>query len=160
MEPTHTELQTAKAKGEEGIEFLSRWFTVVWAKKNTDKRAGTIDGWDKNGVYLGEFKRHHIAIEKGAAVTRVSRVHWFVWEPLAGWYMKCLLCNLADVPKLYRNLVEIQEHAMQDHGYTQADHRQSQRREVGTNHFIWSFPDGREWMEAEKIEVNASQAVV
>lgn len=63
------------------------------------------------------------------------------------WQMRCLLCPEPRTP--YFNLVEIQEHAMNEHGYTQQDHqRVKSRQEDGT--YIYQFPDGKDWMSAVK----------
>jgi hypothetical protein len=62
------------------------------------------------------------------------------------WTLKCLLCSFSS-----HNLVEIQEHAMEEHGYTQQDHRQARRRELNFDHYTWTMPDGREWMEAKGV---------
>ena len=66
------------------------------------------------------------------------------------WTMKCLLCN--DVTST--NLVEIQEHAMNEHGYTQDDHRRTTKREIENGGYIFTFPDGADWMEAVKTGGN------
>jgi len=69
---------------------------------------------------------------------------------MAIWKMTCLLC---DTKPEYLDLVAIQEHAMDVHGYTQDDHRQAQRIDIGDggDHFKWAFPDGKEWMVAKKV---------
>jgi hypothetical protein len=59
------------------------------------------------------------------------------------WDLKCLQCDYRDP-----GLVRMQEHAMQVHGYTQEDHRKARRRELGFDRYIWTMPDGKDWMEA------------
>jgi hypothetical protein len=59
------------------------------------------------------------------------------------WDLKCLQCGYHDA-----NLVHMQEHAMKQHGYKQEDHRKAQRREMGFDRYIWTMPDGKDWMEA------------
>ena len=61
------------------------------------------------------------------------------------WEMKCLLCPEPRQP--YANLVAIQEHAMDEHGYTQADHQQVQSWVEGEV-YTYTFPDGKDWMRA------------
>ncbi len=39
---------------------------------------------------------------------------------------------------------------MDDHGYTQEDHRNVARTKVSPNHYQWTFPDGRTWLDAVK----------
>jgi hypothetical protein len=47
-------------------------------------------------------------------------------------------------------LIAMQEHAMEEHGYTQEDHRRNTARNPKTNVWIYSFPDGVDWLYAER----------
>jgi len=60
------------------------------------------------------------------------------------WYLECLLCG----KKGKNNLVEMQEHAMNEHGYTQDDHKASTKRQSDLGAHIYTFPDGKDWMSA------------
>jgi ribosomal protein L37E len=59
------------------------------------------------------------------------------------WDLKCLQCEYTDT-----DLVRIQEHAMAAHGYTQDDHRKAQRRKIRFDRYIWTMPDGKDWLDA------------
>ena len=61
------------------------------------------------------------------------------------WLERCLLCG-----RLATDLVVIQEHVMDDHGYSQGDLRRATKREIERG-FVWTMPDGRDWMEALRI---------
>lgn len=61
------------------------------------------------------------------------------------WNLKCLICGHTDT-----NLVRIQEHAMNEHGYTQNDHRAVTKREIEPGHYIFTFPDGVDWLDAKR----------
>jgi len=65
--------------------------------------------------------------------------------------LKCLICGHTE-----NNLVALQEHAMDFHGYTQADHRRVSRRIV-EHGYIWTMPDGVDWMEARHIDIRAGR---
>ncbi len=62
--------------------------------------------------------------------------------------LKCLLCGATD-----SNLVHIQEHAMNEHGYTQDDHRKVTKRATDEG-YIYTFPDGKDWLEATVVGGN------
>jgi hypothetical protein len=64
---------------------------------------------------------------------------------MSQWNMKCLICN----EYTDNNLVRIQEHAMHEHGYTQEDHRRVTKREIDGG-YIYTFPDGQDWLEATR----------
>jgi hypothetical protein len=59
--------------------------------------------------------------------------------------MKCLICGHTDT-----NLVRIQEHAMTTHGYTQEDLRVQTRREIDLGHYVFTFSDDTDWLDAER----------
>ncbi len=61
------------------------------------------------------------------------------------WIMKCLICGAED-----KSLVGIQEHAMNAHGYTQADHRAVTKREIEPGHYIYTFPNGTDWLDSQR----------
>jgi hypothetical protein len=56
----------------------------------------------------------------------------------------CLICG-----ERSNDLVEIQEHVMSRHGYTQNDLRRQKRHELKDG-WIWSMPDRRNWLWAGK----------
>ena len=58
--------------------------------------------------------------------------------------LKCLICHQHEDT----NLVRIQEHAISSHGYTQADHYGTRQREIEPGRYIFTFPDGTDWLEA------------
>lgn len=62
------------------------------------------------------------------------------------WKLKCLLCNEYEDD----DLVRIQEHAMDIHGYTEEDHRRAARERIGPDHYRWAMPDGLLWLDAER----------
>lgn len=68
------------------------------------------------------------------------------------WVMRCLLCPTADQIGWGADLVRLQEHAMYDHGYSRVDLRTNTRRpgSWSKDHFIWTMPDGKDWLEAKK----------
>lgn len=68
--------------------------------------------------------------------------------------LKCLLCGRLD-----GGLVRLQEHAMHDHGYSQDDHRRSTRRYEG-HRYIWTMPDGTDWLEASQGLLTAREMVL
>ena len=75
------------------------------------------------------------------------------------WTMRCMLC-----PPRKRtttdDLVGLQNHAMQAHGAHRADLRNATRRRGGpADHYVWSLPDGRDWMEAVKLRTLEEVAV-
>jgi len=59
--------------------------------------------------------------------------------------LKCLICGHED-----NNLVAIQEHAMDEHGYAQDDHRRAARRQTEEGAWIYTMPDGIEWLMAKR----------
>ena len=50
------------------------------------------------------------------------------------------------------DLVGLQNHAMQDHGAHRADLRNATRRKAARDgrRYVWTLPDGRDWMEAQQ----------
>jgi hypothetical protein len=60
------------------------------------------------------------------------------------WRKRCLICG-----KRFEDLVEIQEHVVFEHDYRFGDLRNVTRREI-ENGFIYTMPDGRDWMEATR----------
>lgn len=71
------------------------------------------------------------------------------------WNLTCKLCPEAQ-PFTGNDLVQIQEHAMQEHGVTVADLRAANskpnRGTPGAQHFQYSLPDGRLWLDARKVD--------
>jgi len=62
------------------------------------------------------------------------------------WKNTCLICGLQG-----GDLVAMQEHAMEEHGYTQEDHqRVTSRHDPKTNIWIYTFPDRVDWLQAER----------
>lgn len=57
--------------------------------------------------------------------------------------LTCLICGCKG-----QSLVAIQEHAMEEHGYTQEDHRNVTRRSEPDGSFVWTFPDGLDWLRS------------
>jgi hypothetical protein len=85
-----------------------------------------------------------------------------VGSTMRRWNLTCLLCD-SKITELsdrfvtrYTDLITIQEHAMNDHGYTQQDHRNAKSREITPNHYIYTFPDGKDWMDAERESSTAT----
>jgi len=62
------------------------------------------------------------------------------------WLLTCLICG-----KTGGNLVAMQEHAMHDHGYEEQDHRHATRRGERAIGYVWTMPDGADWMRADWI---------
>ena len=73
------------------------------------------------------------------------------------WCLKCLMCEkLADLGLLdpeqadvHTCLVAIQNHVMKVHGYGLEDLFKQTRSNLGNNHYIYTMPDGVDWLEAE-----------
>lgn len=57
--------------------------------------------------------------------------------------MKCLICSYTDA-----NLIRIQEHVMDTHHYSQPNLQRQTRRELDPGHYIFTMPDGIDWLEA------------
>lgn len=64
------------------------------------------------------------------------------------WALKCLICGGFS----RCSLVPMQEHAMHTHCRTRDDLRAAQRREVPGG-YVWTFPDGVDWLGAQKANV-------
>jgi hypothetical protein len=62
--------------------------------------------------------------------------------------LTCLICGHKE-----RSLVAIQEHAMREHGYAQRDLQKNSRRAV--EGYVYSMPDGVDWLLAEMLEGSA-----
>ena len=62
------------------------------------------------------------------------------------YYLTCLLCQ-GEKPMSSKYLVPIQEHVMQEHGYTQAD-LQTQTKEQTDDGYVYTMPDGKPWLNA------------
>jgi hypothetical protein len=65
------------------------------------------------------------------------------------WKLKCLLCGREDT-----NLVKMQEHVMSGHHRTQDDLRNTTKRQTEEISYIYTFPDGVDWMEATRAGGN------
>ena len=73
------------------------------------------------------------------------------------WKLKCLICaelgELNLLPKeradVHICLVSIQNHVMKVHGYGLNDLFAQTRSSLGNNHYIYTMPDGKDWLEAE-----------
>lgn len=59
--------------------------------------------------------------------------------------MTCLICGQTNT-----SLVGIQEHVMETHGYKQDDLREQTKREIEPGHYIFTFPDQKDWLEAKR----------
>jgi hypothetical protein len=72
------------------------------------------------------------------------------------WKLTCVQCGKND-----NVLINLQEHAMKDHGYTQDDHRRQTKREIDGDpgHLMYTMPDGKDWLEAERIGGNFSSGL-
>lgn len=64
---------------------------------------------------------------------------------MAIYKLTCMICGHQG-----GGLIAMQEHAMEEHGYTQEDHRRNTARNPKTNVWIYSFPDGVDWLYAER----------
>lgn len=74
------------------------------------------------------------------------------------WSLKCLICGFCRC-----SLVPMQEHAMHTHCRTLDDLRAARRREVPGGYmfrgeyldasYVWTFPDGVDWLSAQKANV-------
>jgi hypothetical protein len=62
------------------------------------------------------------------------------------WHLRCLLCGQYEST----SLTEIQEHAMAAHHYRQDALREQTRRQITPDHYVFSMPDGREWLDAAR----------
>jgi hypothetical protein len=83
---------------------------------------------------------------------------------MAQWEMKCLLCQAAPAEQrsstlVWSNLVAIQEHAMYDHGYKQDDIRNGSKRQLEDGGYIFTFPDGKDWMEGHRVGGNTTVGI-
>ena len=69
------------------------------------------------------------------------------------WKMKCLLCPPSG-NNLWWDLVSIQGHVMDVHGYSRWDLQNNTRRPFGAEtpcrHWVYTMPDGKDWMIATK----------
>ena len=75
------------------------------------------------------------------------------------WMMRCLLCPRGKA-KTTDDLVGLQDHAMRDHGAKRGDLRNATRRKGGpADHYVWTMPDGRDWMEAVKLRTLEEVAI-
>lgn len=63
------------------------------------------------------------------------------------WALKCLICGFSRC-----SLVPMQEHAMHTHCRTRDDLRGARRRDVPGG-YVWTFPDGVDWLGAQKANV-------
>lgn len=61
------------------------------------------------------------------------------------WSLKCLLCGYCD-----GDLVRMQEHVMNAHGYTRYDLQQQRRVQIVPTRFMFYMPDGAAWLHAER----------
>ena len=64
-------------------------------------------------------------------------------------YLTCLLCDQGNNPKTSPNLVTMQEHLMNEHGYTRED-LQKQTKQETDDGYIYTFADGKDWLHAIK----------
>lgn len=61
------------------------------------------------------------------------------------WKMKCKICGLLEE----ESLITIQEHAMNEHGYSRRDLMGQKAKEIWPGFWRWWMPDGVLWLEAE-----------
>jgi hypothetical protein len=71
------------------------------------------------------------------------------------WKLTCLICGATPQDFVRQagenDLITMQRHAAEDHGYMSAEQlRQQTREELGPDHFRWTFPDGMAWLEGKK----------
>lgn len=63
-------------------------------------------------------------------------------------HLTCLLCT-GNKPHTSPYLVNLQEHVMNAHGYTQADLQKQTKRETDVG-YVYTFPDGKDWLDTKK----------
>lgn len=66
---------------------------------------------------------------------------------MSSYVLTCLICGVR-----MSDLGAIQEHAMDEHGYLQDDHGFAKRRTEPGGAFVWTFPDGVDWMRAAEAK--------
>jgi hypothetical protein len=72
----------------------------------------------------------------------------------SSYLLTCLLCGDDAQPSLEDHLVAYQEHALVEHGVTREDLAQVSRTQPlsdATVVYIYTLPDGRPWLRAEKL---------
>jgi hypothetical protein len=80
MRATQREIREARERADRAdLVLLRKRFTVDWTKARIDKRGGQVHAWTADRVYLGQFRYHHLAVARGAAVTQFMGV-WFCWR--------------------------------------------------------------------------------
>ena len=63
--------------------------------------------------------------------------------------MTCLLClDAGRASDDWKSLVSVQEHAASVHGYPTTLQRAVKSREVEPGHYIYTMPDGKDWLDA------------
>ena len=67
---------------------------------------------------------------------------------MASFRLTCLLCE-GPKPHVSPYLVPMQDHVMSAHGYTLADLQKQTKRETDAG-YIYTFPDGKDWLDAKK----------